>query len=113
MKIAVIGSRQVNNYTWFIVSDTLKEYKPSLIITGGAVGVDTLAEFYADSYEIPKNIILPNYEKYGRPATHIRNREIVNGADLVLAFWDGSSPGTKSVIKYARKRNKQIRVITI
>ncbi len=112
-KIAVIGSQQVTNITWFIMCDILNEYRPGLIISGGAKGVDSLAEIYADMWEIEKDIKEPEYKKYGRPATHIRNRKIVDEADLVIAFYDDESPGTKSVIEYAHKKNREIRVIKI
>ena len=111
--IAVIGSRQVTNITWFIICDTLNEYRPGLIISGGAAGVDSLAEIYAAMWGIEVRVYYPDYVRYGRAATHIRNRKIVDDADLVLAFYDGESRGTKSVIKYAHKKNREIRVIKI
>ena len=112
-KIAVIGSRQVTNITWFIMCDTLNEYRPGFIITGGAAGVDSLAENYAAMWGIETLIFYPDYNRYGKAATHIRNRKIVDEADLVIAFYDGESRGTKSVIEYAHKKNREIRVIKI
>lgn len=100
MKVAVIGSRGIKNAD-------LKRYIPpdtTLIISGGAVGVDTLAEKYADERGIEKMIIYPNYELYGRSAPLIRNKLIVDNADLVIAFWDGESRGTEYTISYAQRR---------
>ena len=56
---------------------------------------------------------LPQYERFGRAAPIVRNKEIVNYADKVLVFWDGSSKGTLSVIKYAQKIGKPIEVTVL
>ena len=101
MKVAVIGSRTVE-------SADLKRYIPpdaTVIISGGAVGVDALAEKYADERGLKKLIFYPNYELYGKSAPLIRNKLIVDNADLVIAIWDGESKGTEFTISYAKRRN--------
>lgn len=106
MKLAIIGSRS-------IADPCLEEHVPSettLIISGGANGVDKIAEQYADIHKLSKLIIRPQYQKYGRGAPIVRNKLIVDAADEILAFWDGVSKGTKSVIDYAEKRGKPIRI---
>jgi hypothetical protein len=105
LKIAVIGSRNVS----FDISEYIPAEATS-IISGGASGVDRLAELYADKMNIPKHIIKPDYEKYGKLAPLVRNEAIVNSADMVVAIWDGKSRGTKYVIEYARKVDKPLRV---
>ncbi len=103
MKIAIIGSRSIAediDFGKFIPPDT------ELIISGGAEGVDTLAERYAEKYGIEMLIIRPDYEKYGKTAPLVRDREIVDRADAVYAFWDGGSRGTSYTIDYAKSRGK-------
>jgi len=107
MKVAVIGSRNL------IVQD-LKYYLPedvTEIVSGGAKGVDTSAKEYADAQGIKLTEFFPEYSRYGRGAPLKRNVSIVEYADLVLAFWDGKSRGTKFVIDECKKRNKVVRVI--
>ena len=82
------------------------------IISGGARGVDTSARLYAHDHGIKLTEFLPNYEKYGRKAPLIRNMDIINSADLVLAFWDKKSNGTRFVIKKCREIGKQIILYT-
>lgn len=109
MKVAVVGSRSLTN------TDISKYIPPDaeLIISGGAVGIDTLAEKYADSNGIKKLILYPDYELYGRNAPLIRNKLIVDHADLVIAVWDGSSPGTEFTISYAKRRHVPIEIYIV
>ena len=106
MKIAIIGSRSVT------VSD-IGKYIPNAeeIVSGGAVGVDNCAKEYAKKNGIKFTEFLPKYERYGRGAPIVRNKEIVDYSDKVIAFWDGSSKGTLSVIKYAQKVGKPCEII--
>ena len=82
-----------------------------MLISGGARGVDSLAEELADRFSIPKLIIRPNYDKYGRRAPLVRDCEMVERADYVLAVWDGESRGTKYTLDYAEKLGKSTEII--
>ena len=63
-------------------------------------------------YDIKLTEFLPEYEKYGRSAPLKRNITIIEHSDLVLAFWDGASRGTKFVIDNCKKRGIPVRVFT-
>ena len=81
------------------------------IVSGGAKGVDACAAEYAERNGLKLTVFLPKYERYGRAAPILRNREIVDYADKIIAFWDGHSKGTLSVIQYAEKIGKECRII--
>ncbi len=101
MKVAVIGSRNLT------VID-LEKYLPmgvTEIVSGGARGVDTSAREYAHAHGLPCVEFLPEYAKYGRSAPLKRNFQIIEYADMVIAFWDGKSRGTAHVIRQCRKKN--------
>ena len=107
MKLLVVGSRDITDFD-------LKPHLPrklSLIISGGAKGIDTLAERYADEHGISKLILRPQYEKYGRAAPLKRNEQMVDLCDSVLVIWDGQSKGSQYTISYAKKAKKEIQVI--
>ena len=108
MRIAIIGSRSLNIDISKFVSE-----KTTTIVSGGAKGIDRQAEKYADEKFIPKLIIKPEYDKYGNKAPLIRNKVIVNLADVIIAIWDGKSRGTKYTIDYAKKIGKDVRVYKI
>ena len=106
MKIAVVGSRSITDVDLAPYLSDCDE-----IVSGGARGVDACAAEYARKHDIKLTEFLPEYDRYGRAAPIVRNRQIVDYADEVLAFWDGSSKGTLSVIKYAEKTGKPCEVI--
>ncbi len=109
MKVAVIGSRN-------LTIDNLEDYLPedtTEIVSGGAKGVDTGAREYAEKTGLKLTQFLPDYEHYGKAAPLKRNDQIIDYADIVLAFWDGKSRGTLYVINHCRKKNKKVVVHTL
>jgi len=111
MIIAIVGSRNFNDYE--LVKKALDPVKNKItgIISGGAKGADSLAETYARQNGIITKIFLPDWETHGNSAGFIRNTEIVGAAQLVIAFWDGKSKGTKHSIDIANRLNKPLKII--
>ena len=110
MKVAVIGSRTFTNKK--LLYEILNRIEGiDAIISGGAKGADSLAEVYAKENNLKTIIYKPEYEKHGKSAPFVRNRQIINDCDIVVAFWDGASRGTKYTMEYAEKQNKKIYVI--
>ncbi len=109
MKLLIVGSRSIKEYE---LQGKIPE-EVDLIISGGAKGIDTLAEQYADAHGIEKLIIRPQYDRFGRAAPIKRNEEMVGLCDAVLAIWDGESRGTRYTLDYARKKGKEIIEIVI
>lgn len=106
MKVAVIGSRGLE-------IEDIGSYLPlgvTELISGGARGIDLCVRRYAEKEGIPIVEFLPQYNRYGRGAPHRRNAEIVARAETVIAFWDGRSRGTESVIALCRKTDKPVLV---
>ncbi len=104
MKVAVIGSRNLS-------VNTLKRYLPAdttEIVSGGARGVDTCAERYARAVGLKLTLFLPDYDNYGKGAPLRRNLKIIDYADCVFAFWNGTSHGTRYVIEHCRKQGKPL-----
>ena len=106
MKVAVVGSRSI-----FATDISMYISDGDEIVSGGAVGVDSCAAEYAKKNGLKLTVFLPQYERYGRAAPLARNKKIVDYADKIIAFWDGKSKGTLSVIKYAEKTGKLCEII--
>jgi predicted Rossmann fold nucleotide-binding protein DprA/Smf involved in DNA uptake len=108
LKIAVIGSRTFRDDR--LLAKTLVENDPGLVISGGAKGADHLAERWARRNGVETLIFHPDHKKYRHPFHH-RNRLIVEACDMLIAFWDGHSSGTKYTIEYARRMGRPVTVI--
>lgn len=107
MKLLIVGSRSITAFD-------LSPYIPTgvdTVISGGADGIDCLAERYADLHRLSKYIVRPRYDLYGRAAPLKRNEQMVDMADAVLVIWDGRSKGTQHILKYTQKANKPITLV--
>lgn len=131
MKLAIIGLRDFDNYD--LVKSTIQNLYPELteIVSGGANGADSLAEKYADEFNISKTIFEAEWsdltgksgpvhikvgakgKKYNALAGFNRNSLIINFADSILAFWNHKSPGTKDSIDKAKKIGKEVTIVKI
>lgn len=110
-KVGVIGSRGFNDNE--LLCSVLDEHQISCIVSGGAEGADTLAGLYASERRIKTEIYKPHWNMYGKRAAAVRNRQIVEASDYIIAFWDGKSPGTKMTIGMAQKVGKNVIVIDV
>ena len=104
LKCAVVGSRTFQDYKYMV--KMLGWHDISLIISGGAKGADSLARIYAREHNIPLREHIPQWDLHGKKAGFIRNKLIIDDADVVIAFWDGISRGTAHSIKLAEEANK-------
>lgn len=106
--IAVVGSRIYPRL------DLVREYVRGLprdaeVVSGGAVGVDSAAEGEARARGLAVRVFRPDWSR-GPSAGHARNAEVVAAADRVVAFWDGSSAGTRSAMRIAYRERKTLEV---
>lgn len=97
--VLICGSRSITDLS---IGRYIHPKEVGQVVHGGAIGVDTLAEQWAKNNNIESIIFPPNYEVYGKRAPLVRDKEMVDYADLVIAFWDGQSHGTKYVIDYCK-----------
>ena len=107
MKVAVVGSRvlTVNDLGKYLPEETTE------IISGGAKGIDACAREYALAHGIKLTEFKPDYARYGRKIAPLkRNITIIENADIVIAFWDGKSSGTKFVIENSRSLGVEVKV---
>lgn len=109
MRVAIVGSREPGDFTVERMVQRIPRGTTELI-SGGAPGVDTIAVQAALQMDLPIRVFSPDYELYGNMAPLVRNRRIVEAADLVLAFWDSHSRGTAYTLKYCIEQRKPFRI---
>lgn len=114
MKIAIVGSRSFKDYSALckFIKETVDVREVSSIISGGAKGADSLGERFAKEHNITLSVFPAEWSKFGIGAGFIRNRLIVDEADVVFAFWDGKSSGTRNTIERTKVAGKKLYVYT-
>lgn len=106
MKVIIAGSRTFNDYEY--LKQSLKELNLDIteIVCGEAKGADTLGRRYGEENNIPIKSFPAQWDLYGKSAGYIRNSQMGDYADYLVAFWDGKSKGTFNMIEYMRKKGK-------
>ncbi len=109
-KIIVAGGRKFNDY--FRVELALERVIASgdEIVSGGARGADALGERYAKERNHLLKMFPANWHGLGPSAGHVRNQQMADYADILVAFWDGESPGTRGMINKALSGGLEIHV---
>ena len=115
-KIIIAGGRDFMDYNLLKekTNKILQEKKVThkiVIISGCARGADTLGLRYASENAFDVEEYPADWDKYGKKAGYVRNVEMAENADSLIAFWDGKSKGTKHMIDIATERNLPTRVI--
>ena len=112
MKVLCCGSRTFTDLKVIInaFESLLQEGPIDSVIQGGAMGADYFSSLEAARRGIKVFEYPAEWEKYGRSAGYVRNKQMLDEKpDVVLAFQVGKSPGTQNMIEIAQK--KGIRVI--
>lgn len=114
MRVIIAGGRDFQDYPLLKNKcDTILESvdkKAITIICGTAKGADTLGEWYALEKKFKIEYFKPDWS-IGRKAGVIRNQQMAENADALIAFWDGKSRGTMHMIRIAKEKGLKVRVI--
>lgn len=108
-RIAVVGSREFKNYKQLEQEIDERYTEGDWLVSGGALGADSMAQRYAKEKGIPILIIYPRWRVngvYDAGAGFKRNKEIVENSDIVLAFYQKGrfqQGGTANTASWARK----------
>lgn len=89
-----------------------KHHKVTEVVSGGAMGADSLGEAWANRRDKPITRFPADWNQHGKAAGPIRNAQMADYADCLLAVWDGTSRGTADMIEQMRKRGKPVKVVT-
>lgn len=107
MKVVICGSRSIKDPKAIQRAVDASGFDPiTEVVTGGAEGVDKMADVWSHDARIDRTVMYPNWGKYGRSAGYMRNERMIKYADAVIAIWDGKSKGTAHSIQIARNLGK-------
>ena len=115
-KVIIAGSRGFSNYKLLMeqCNKFLREKRKTsniIIVSGHARGADTLGEKYAQDEGFALETYPAQWKKLGKQAGYRRNEQMAEVADALIAFWDGSSKGTKHMIDIMNEKKLLVRVV--
>ena len=90
---------------------TTLDFMPSVVISGTANGADKLGEEWASIGNIPIERYPADWATYGKRAGYVRNAEMAEVADCLVACWDGESKGTGHMIEIAKKKGMPVHIL--
>ncbi len=111
MRTIIAGSRTFDDFDLLCSTISGLPWSISEVVSGGAYGADALGEKWAREHHVFLKRFPAQWEKYGKRAGYLRNVEMGEYGEALLAFWDGVSRGTKHMINIARKKGLQVMVI--
>ena len=111
MNVAIVGSRSITDMEFLRQTMESEDVPtPTMIVSGGALGVDSLAQSYAKEHGLPIKIHYPNWNEHGKAAGFKRNVSIVEDSDFVLVLWDGDSSGALHDVHLSVMKRKMCKV---
>lgn len=115
MKIIVAGSRSINDkeMVFKILKRITNRYTDVELVSGCAKGPDNLAIEFAENNDVIVHKFPADWDKYGKRAGYLRNEDMAKFSDVLVAFWDGESKGTKHMISLAIKYRLKVKIIDI
>lgn len=115
-RVIVAGSRTFNDYFIFcrILDPLLKDVGDVILVSGDASkGPDRMAIEYANDKGILCRKFPANWDEHGKSAGYIRNAEMAENAEILIAIWDGKSKGTRHMIDIAQRKGLKVLVFIV
>ena len=106
VKVIIAGGRDFDNYEYLSETMNKLDFIVTEVVCGGARGADSLGEQWAKTNGVQIKYFYPNWDLLGKAAGHIRNREMAEYGDYLVAFWDGKSVGTQNMIMTMQQLGK-------
>jgi len=104
MKTIIAGSRSVTAYADLLRAIDECGWDITRVVSGTAMGADKLGEQWAFANDVPVSLYKPAWGRLGKRAGFIRNTQMAEHSEALLALWDGESKGTKHMIDIASKK---------
>lgn len=113
MKVVIAGSRNIKDYSLILRAILHSRFDITEVVCGCAIGVDRLGQQWAIINQIPVREMPAQWQKHGKSAGPIRNREMAQYADAAIVIWDGKSRGALNMIQQMNSLNKPCHIMVI
>lgn len=113
MRVIIAGSRSINSYIRVECAIHDSGFVITEVLSGCASGVDRLGELWAQYANIPVRRFPADWDQYGKRAGYLRNEQMAQNADALIAVWDGTSRGTAHMLKLAQQYGLKIHKDTL
>lgn len=110
MRVIIAGSRECQDYSLVLDAIKASNFEITQVVSGGARGVDKLGEQWALEQDVSVRVFPANWDKFSNSAGPIRNSQMADYANALIAIWDGKSKGTSDMIKKATKLGLKVYV---
>jgi hypothetical protein len=113
MKTIIAGMRDFHHYPTLLAAIQKCPWNIDHVVSGGATGVDSMGQLWAQESEIPCQLFpvtREQWNEFGKKAGPMRNRQMAENAEALLAIWDGKSKGTKNMIETATAKGLHVHV---
>lgn len=116
MKLVIAGSRTL--FSKYLVHSAfenlhVKVENISEVVSGHANGIDRAGEKWAAWFGVPVVLFPADWDTHGKSAGYIRNRQMAEYGDRLLAIWDGHSKGTLNMITEMQKLEKPVHIMEV
>ena len=113
MKVIIAGKRNFYQYDTLLRAIRESKFEITELVSGGAPGVDTISIVWARENNIPIKLFKADWQAHGKSAGPIRNQQMAEYGEALIALWDYNSTGTKNMIEQATKKGLKIFVYDI
>lgn len=110
MRVIIAGSRNVTDYGLLLTAISKSGFEIHEVVSGACRGVDKMGEKFAETHSLPCKKFPADWNQYKNSAGPIRNKQMAEYADGLIAIWDGESLGTKNMIDEAKMKNLKVYV---
>jgi len=104
MKVIIAGARNISDQAIIFAAVASSPFVITEVVSGCAKGVDIQGEFWAARAGLPCKRFPADWNGLGIKAGPLRNQQMADYADALIAIWDGESPGTKDMIRRAEAK---------
>jgi len=111
MKTIIAGMRDFHDYAFVEPYLDMHRHEITEVVSGCATGIDSLGERWAKANGIPIRRFPADWSQHGKAAGPIRNRQMADYADALIAFWDRKSKGTKKMIETAKRNKSKVHIV--